>query len=353
MKIIGIFVKNLTSGGAEKQAVLLARVLASDVKVHFIVFNGVKVHEKYLIRLKEDNRISVCLLKGGRVSKFQQLVKYLRVNHIDMIFSYLAAANLYACIAGKLAGVKVYTGLRNVDLPWKKRFVDKLLANHIATRTIVNCHTGKANFVKHGFREDKLIVIPNGFDDIHAYYARPQADMVKIITVGRFHPQKDYDTAIAAFDALHNVCENTKYMIVGYGSEEQSIRAHVRERGIDNVCEIIINPDNIPELLDEADIYLSTSLIEGTSNSIMEAMNASLPIVATDVGDNAYLVENGSNGFLLPVKDVNGIANRLAMLAKDAHLRQSMGKKSLNILKCKYSVEEFRNNYLKIIGSES
>lgn len=353
MKIIGIFVKNLTSGGAEKQAVLLARVLADDVKVHFIVFNGVKVHEKYLIRLKEDNRISLCLFKGGHVSRFRQLVEYLRVNHIDMIFSYLSAANFYACIAGKLAGVKVYTGLRNVDLPWKKRLVDRLLSNRMAVGTIVNCHTGKANFVRHGFREDKLIVIPNGFEGIHSYYARPLSDVVKIITVGRFHPQKDYDTAIAAFDVLHNVCENTKYMIVGYGSEEQSIRMQVKERGIESACEIIINPDNIPELLDEADIYLSTSLIEGTSNSIMEAMNASLPIVATDVGDNAYLVENGSNGFLLPVKDVKGIANSLARLANDAHLRKSMGKESLNILKRKYSVEEFRNNYLKIIGSES
>lgn len=51
-------------------------------------------------------------------------------------------------------------------------------------------------------------------------------------------------------------------------------------------------------MLDKADIYLSTSLFEGTSNSIMEAMNADLPIVATNVGDNGLLVKNEINGFL-------------------------------------------------------
>ena len=123
--------------------------------------------------------------------------------------------------------------------------------------------------------------------------------------------------------------------------------------GLESTCKIFINPDNIPELLDAADIYLSTSLIEGTSNSIMEAMNASLPIVATNVGDNPYLVEGGRNGFLLSTGDVTGLAHKMEELAKDALLRQQMGKESLNILRRNYSAEAFRNNYLKIIATES
>ena len=230
MPSIGIFVKNLTSGGAEKQAVLLARVLAPDVKVHFIVFNGDKVHEKYLLRLKEDNRIAVALFRGGHLSRFRQFVSYLKANKISMIFSYLAAANLYACIAGRLTETKVYTGLRNVDLPWKKRLVDKQLTNHFASGTIVNCHTGKDNFVRHGFRKDKLMVIPNGFENIQDYKGKAQGDMVRFITVGRFHPQKDYATAIKAFATLHKSFNNTEYYIVGYGEEEQG------DHGVDRIC---------------------------------------------------------------------------------------------------------------------
>ena len=353
MPSIGIFVKNLTSGGAEKQAVLLARVLAPDVKVHFIVFNGDKVHEKYLLRLKEDNRIAVALFRGGHLSRFKQFVGYLNANKISIIFSYLAAANLYACMAGRLTGTKVYTGIRNVDLPWKKRLVDKQLANHLAAGTIVNCYTGKDNFVRHGFRDDKLMVIPNGFENIQDYKGKTQGDTVRVITVGRFHPQKDYATAIKAFATLHKACDNTEYHIIGYGEEEQHIRNLVKEMGLESTCKIFINPDNIPELLDAADIYLSTSLIEGTSNSIMEAMNASLPIVATNVGDNPYLVEEGRNGFLLAPGDVTGLAHKMEELTKNALLRLQFGKESLNILRYNYSAEAFRNNYLKIIATES
>ena len=123
--------------------------------------------------------------------------------------------------------------------------------------------------------------------------------------------------------------------------------------GLESTCKIFINPDNIPELLDAADIYLSTSLIEGTSNSIMEAMNASLPIVATNVGDNPYLVEEGRNGFLLAPGDVTGLAHKMEELTKNALLRLQFGKESLNILRYNYSAEAFRNNYLKIIATES
>lgn len=350
MKSIGIFVKNLTSGGAEKQAVLLARVLAGYAHIHFIVFNGDKVHEKYLVHLKEDYRIAVVMFKGRHISRFIQLIKYLKANKISIIFSYLTAANFYACMAGKLSRTKVYTGLRNIDLPLKKKLADKLLTNYFAAGTIVNCYVGKKNFIRHGFSKNKLTVIPNGFENIQAYREKLPSNKIRIITVGRFHPQKDYETAIKSFAKLHKACENTEYYIVGYGDEEQNIRNLVKELGLEAVCKIFINPNNISELLNSSDIYLSTSLIEGTSNSIMEAMNAALPIVATNVGDNIYLIENGVNGFLLPTKDICGLTEKLTKLSGDTQLRKRMGKESLNRLWKNYSVETFRNNYLKIAG---
>lgn len=85
---------------------------------------------------------------------------------------------------------------------------------------------------------------------------------------------------------------------MGYGSLEAQIREWIKQYGIDDITTVYINPNNIAELLDQANIYISTSLFEGTSNSIMEAMNADLPIVATNVGDNGQLVQNRENGFL-------------------------------------------------------
>lgn len=82
-----------------------------------------------------------------------------------------------------------------------------------------------------------------------------------------------------------------KFIIVGYGELESQVRQWVNAYKVGSFTEILINPNNIPQLEYDADIYLSTSLFEGTSNSIMEGMNANLPVVCTDVGDNYCLVK--------------------------------------------------------------
>ena len=98
-----------------------------------------------------------------------------------------------------------------------------------------------------------------------------------------------------------------------------------------------------------SDIYLSTSLFEGTSNSIMEAMNWSLPVVATKVGDNDILVRNGESGFLHPIGDVEGMAVSLNTLIGDISLRNKMGANGNQILRNQYSIELFEKRYIDLI----
>src|SRR5664280_952701 len=83
-----------------------------------------------------------------------------------------------------------------------------------------------------------------------------------------------------------------KYLIVGYGPLEKEIRHLAEELNLQKEVEILINPPNIPDILKTCNIYLSASLYEGLSNSIMEAMVAGLPVIATNVGDNCYLIKD-------------------------------------------------------------
>lgn len=171
--------------------------------------------------------------------------------------------------------------------------------------------------------------------------------MKNIITVGRFDPQKDYETLIAGVALLER--NDFRLSIVGYGSLEGQIRNWVKEYGIEKKSDIYIKPNNVFELEQNADIYLSTSLFEGTSNSIMEALNWSLPVVATNVGDNDHLVIDGENGFLHPIGDVNGIAASLCRLLDSSDLRNKMGQKSNQILRESYSLELFERRYMDLI----
>ena len=129
------------------------------------------------------------LIRGGHIHRFRTLCSYIRQHNIELIFSYLTAANLYACLAAKLSGTQVVTGLRNAELPILKRMVDKYLTNHMAALTIANCFSGKRNFVSQGFCKKKIHVIPNCFDNILPYKDKKGSDKTSIITVGRFVEQ--------------------------------------------------------------------------------------------------------------------------------------------------------------------
>jgi glycosyltransferase involved in cell wall biosynthesis len=82
----------------------------------------------------------------------------------------------------------------------------------------------------------------------------------------------------------------------------------------------------------------------------MEAMAAGLPVIATDVGDNSYLVKDGFNGYLTPCKDVTMIADKLSVLARSENLRIDFGKRSRTLIESKFSQENLLNEYLNLFS---
>lgn len=346
-----ILIKNLTIGGAEKQSVLLAKALADCYEVHYVVLNAKYQEPKYIAFLEEATNIKLIAFRGNLLIRFIQFVRYLRENNIKFIFSYLTAANLLAVLAGEFANVpNIFIGIRNAYLPPMKSFVDQLLCNNFSTGTILNCKSGKDYFVKKRFNKDKITVIPNCFENIKPYKEKGyKCDRIKIITVGRFVAQKDYFTALEVMSRLTKNHPSVLYQIIGYGKLEEAIRGRIAKLKIESFIEIYINPANISDLLNGADIYLSTSLFEGTSNSIMEAMNADLPIVATNVGDNSELVRNGITGFLNNTGDIQQISEHLENLIVDRGLRIEMGRKGKMHLEENYSMNIFKRRYQELI----
>lgn len=349
MKKIAIVLKNLTRGGAEKQSILLARALADAYEIHYVILNGHKVDESYLESLRSDNRIVVHFFTGNLIHRIKQFYCCIRELSPYAIFSYLTMANVVAASIGRLCGCgRIYTGLRNARLPWLKLVADRFVCNHLATCSISNSVSGIEHFASRGFRTEKMTAIFNCFENITPYTCKTPHEEIRIITVGRFVKQKDYRTAIKTIAALP--CQQKiRFIIVGYGELEPQIRKWVSEEGVENITEIMINPDNIPTILCNADIYISTSLFEGMSNAIMEAMNADLPVVCTNVGDNDKLVAEGENGFICSEGDWKGLADRTNDLILHEEKRIAFGKKSKEILERNYDVETFRTKYIKLL----
>ena len=349
MKHIVIFVPSIKSGGAEKQAVLLARCLSVHYVVHFIVYHGeMAPYEPNTKILSECQHYTLHYLESGHWNKIKLLYRILKDNKVECVFNYLTFCDVVGAVIERFAGVnRIYNGIRNSRLPKGKFIAERLFHNFFVTSTIFNCYSGKDFFQGHGFSEKKCLVIPNGFPGIQNPLKRDLSDIPRIITVGRFVEQKDYETAIKAISLLKD--RLFRFLIVGYGDLEDDVREWVNQYHIEDVTTIYINPSNTQELIKSADIYLSTSLFEGTSNSIMEAMNWSLPVVATNVGDNSYLVQEGQSGFLHSIGDAEDISNSLGKLLDDPELRNRMGEMGNQILREQYSLELFEKRYIDLI----
>lgn len=349
MKNIAIFIPTIKSGGAEKQATLLASILGRYYNLHFICFDYEFETQVNRERL-EIAQVNIYLLHGNFIRKSTQLYQILRQQKIEVIFNYLTFCNVVGACVARLANVKtIYNGIRNSRMPLMKFIAEWLVHNFVSSATIYNCYSGAEYFEKNGFSKAKTVVIPNCFPNVKNVCIREEKEIKNIITIGRFVPQKDYETAIQTITRLAEYRDDFCFHIVGYGELEKKIRNWISLYGIENKTVVYINPADIPNLLCQADIYLSTSLFEGTSNSIMEAMNYSLPIVATNVGDNNKLVIEGQNGSLHPIGAVCSMAESLSHLLEDKNMRDIYGRRSNEILRDRYSVTEFTERYLKLL----
>lgn len=347
MANIAILVPTLKKGGAEKQAALLARALSTVHKITLIIPFPESGLEKENIENSNLSANDIICFNGKESGSKLKLYRVLKGKTIDVLFCYLTWPDFWGPIIGRMAGVKIiYQGLRNASLPPFKLLLERV-GNKISTGAITNNYTGAEIFKNKGIKNQ--IVIPNCYLNPKDISFRDNKETITVITVGRFVEQKDYPTAIETMSVVMTNNPQVRFKIIGHGELESKVRDLVNEYNISDKTEILINPPGILNHLLEADIYLSTSLFEGTSNSIMEALDASLPVVATNVGDNNQLVKDGYNGYITTVKDVGALSKAIKKLAESKELRDKMGANGNVLLKSDFGFETFRDRYLNLI----
>ena len=344
-------------GGSEKQALYLLTLLNDSHNTSLVVFNN-QIDDIYLDYIKQ-RQLSVFFLDGPFVYKLIQFYKLLKKNHVDIIFSYLFNNNVVGSIVGKLAGVKLLVGgfRGSRSLNKSRMLLFKWIHNHISNLTISNSTAGYNLLLKNGFIYSKLLIIHNGIE-LNQNYPK-EIDLKKskkiiILTVSRYHSDKDHKTAIMAVDFLKNKLQidNFNYQIIGYGDEALKLKIEemIDKLDLNNEVCIIDSPIDTDKYFAKADIYLSTSTFEGFSNSIMEAMTYKLPIVATAVGGNIDLIINNRSGFLCKVKDYQMIAKKLNVLFESRKLRKTIGQNGYNQILEHYTLEKLNKQYLQIIN---
>lgn len=349
---IAILIPTIKPGGAEKQAALLATILGKEHEVHFVALYGKKDLSVIVQKFLEDANVQIHFLSGRGIWKWKEYYQLLRQYKIRIAFNYLTSCDVTGALVEKWAGVSVvYNGIRNSRLAPVKVVMEWFAHNFIADYTIYNCISGAEYFERRGFCKKKTIVIHNCFPDISEPVVHTDKAIKTIVTVGRFEPQKDYLTAIKAIAELRKRRTDFEFIIIGHGHLEEKIRTWVRNYGLSDYTKIFIAPSDVQDILKDSDIYLSTSLFEGTSNSIMEAMNWSIPVVATNVGDNYVLVDHAVSGVLTAVRDVEALSLGMERLLSSYHMRVIMGQKGNKRLQ-DFSIKAFKENYNELLKTQ-
>jgi len=217
-----------------------------------------------------------------------------------------------------------------------RKFV-KFLLDH-SNKIIAQSKNTKNNAVRYYKPNKNIEIIPLGFVEPNfKKFSRKDLKVseeeIILISIGRLVKRKGYNYAIEAIAKLPY--QNVKYLIVGDGPEKANLENLAKRLGVsDKVIFLGFLPEEKKfQYLSISDIYVLSSLHEGFGICLLEAMYCGLPIVATNNGGQTDFLEDGENGFLVPVGDADLLAKKIEILYNNSDLRQTMSHNNLKKIK--------------------
>jgi glycosyltransferase involved in cell wall biosynthesis len=274
------------------------------------------------------------------VYQLLRMAAFLRRERIDVVHAHDLWSNLMGVPAARLAGVPViissqrdlshfewYSGFRRVCLRRIQNLSSAVLANATPIRD---------SLLSEGvFAPEKIRVIHNGVDTERFRRARrnrerlfPTAGSGKLVVlVGNMHSDvKGHPWLIAAAPAIVQEFPETRFVLAGDGEARGEFERQVAELGLQNNFLFLGRRSDIPDVLASCDIGVLPSKAEGLPNAILEYMAAGLPVVASRVGGNSELIQDGVTGLLVPAQDSEALAKALLTLLRSSELCQRVAE---------------------------
>lgn len=354
------FIDTAAEGGAETVVLELCRQLrmrsVDPVLLHF--------GSPYLSRQARQLGVEQHVLPGHRYYKSTrtlplfalQLSRLLRAREIDVLHSHLFGPITAAAPACLLAGVPHVGTLHDVyvvdERPARIHLLQ--LAALLGTRLVCVSEDMEAFYRRRGlFWRQALRTVYNGTSsmpapqvpDLRQALGLSDADLL-VICVGRLVRLKNHQLLLRAFAGL-DTPQPAHLLLVGDGPLRDQLHCLATELDIAERVHFLGRRDDVPALLAASDIFALCSDTEGLSCSILEAMAAGLPVVATRVGGNSELVTDGSTGYLVEPDDVAAVQARLLALALDPARRQRFGRAAQQRIATQFSLDVMLEAYLR------
>lgn len=335
---------NMRLGGTELNAVRTAERLDRerfDLRVVCLGADGPLTERYGAIHIPVENMSIRNFYGPSMLRSGWRFVRMLRRERIDIVHAHDIYSNIFSAIWAKLGGASgLITSRRwGTALPNAKLKLGNQLAVRRSSLVLANSNAVADLVVSEVPRAKSKVRTITNFVDDHAFGAptppeREQArrcwgapsDAIVIGCVARFDPVKDHVGLLRAFASLRARCPNVYLVLVGDGEMRPTLERLVQELGLDSAVHFAGEQRMRTNLHRGFDISVLASISEGFPNTLVEAMAAGNPVVATAVGGSVDAVHDGETGLLVPPGRPEDLGCALSTLARSATLRERFGR---------------------------
>jgi glycosyltransferase involved in cell wall biosynthesis len=287
-----------------------------------------------------------------------ELAALIRRERPDILHANSSKAGLLGRIAAAALGVpvriftahgwafKAYSGPVSALYRW----ADRLMAPLTTTTVCVSERERSAGVAARTCRAHDTVVIPSAVDAGAVPQARLAGSPPRVIMVGRLAAPKDAVTLVRALAGVRR--SPFTATIVGDGPDRPAVEAEIRNAGLEGVVELTGERHDVPRLLAEADVFVLSTRSEGAPLSVLEAMAAGLPVVASAAGGVPEIVADRATGLLVPPGDAAGLAAALEQVLADASLRRRLGAAGRERVRERFDLADLRRAHLELYARE-
>jgi L-malate glycosyltransferase len=341
-------------GGGEMQLLELLRRLPADyaVSVHALDPRGPLLAETRALGYEPlIHSLGGSLMRPSAVAETARLAWWLRRERIDLVHTQDFYSTLLGVPAAKIAGVPVVVSrLDLVHWHGKVRHLVLAAASHAADVVVANCQAVKDLVVeRERVPEHRVVVIRNGldvprFDRLRrAPLAAPLPEIgeaaVGVLVANMRHEVKRQEDFLVALAKARREGAPVVGFLVGEGARRPFLEAMANDLGLARAAFFLGPRKDVPAVLSRAAFGVLCSRQEGLSNAVMEGMAAGLPMVVTDAGGNAELVENGERGYVVPPERPDLLARAMMRVLEDRERARRMGEAARRFVESELTLE--------------
>ena len=333
----------------------------------FRTVQGLRYISKFVTKYPLPLLRSLNIFKYGRKAASLELlyliIPFLEKGPYDVIHCQLGMCGPKALLLKQIAGVnaKLVTSFRGYDasstLKNNPGFYDDLF--RMGELFCPVSQYLRERIIKEGCNEKKIVVFRSGIDcEKFKYFPRTIADteVIKVLTIARLVEKKGVRYAIEAIARLVGTGRRVNYVVVGDGELHADLERLIKHLEVTTHVQLLgwQTHDEVIKLLQNTHILVAPSVTagngdqEGIPNAIKEAMAMGLPVISTRHGGIAELLEEGVSGFLVPERDVDALADRLAYLIEHPKIRAEMGWAGRKHVEQHYDIEKLNDRLVEL-----